>query len=138
MVFPDRPTGNAWQLIGNSFNQGAGIVNDLATSQNAMQALVERRTQAALEQKRLEREQAARDWEFQQKQDDDAKKQAFVDSFIKMQKGVQGPDTTTTTPAETRKLASPSSNIPQEMPTSIGAIAAPQLGYPTPSPSVTK
>jgi hypothetical protein len=69
MVFPERPTGNAWQLIGNSFNQGAGIVNDLGTQQNALQALVERRTQAALEQKRLEREQAAKDWEFKQKQE---------------------------------------------------------------------
>jgi hypothetical protein len=69
MVFPDRPTGNAWQLIGQSFNQGAGIVNDLSTQQNALQALVERRTQAALEQKRLEREQAAKDWELQQKKE---------------------------------------------------------------------
>lgn len=63
MVFPERPTGNAWQLIGQSFNQGAGIVNDFGTQQNALQALVERRTQAALEQKRLEREMTLRESE---------------------------------------------------------------------------
>lgn len=67
MVFPDRPTGNAWQLIGNSFNQGAGIVDQFGQNQNALQALVERRTQAAIEQKRLEREQAMKEWEFEQK-----------------------------------------------------------------------
>ena len=138
MVFPDRPTGNAWQLIGNSFNQGAGIVNDLATSQNAMQALVERRTQAALEQKRLEHEQAARDWEFQQKQDDDAKKQAFVDQAIALSsKGFKNPDISTTTPASTRDIGFPSSDVAIQKPTSIGGMAAPQLGYkPAPIPQI--
>lgn len=134
MVFPDRPTGNAWQLIGNSFNQGAGIVNDLGTQQNALQALVERRTQAALEQKRLERENAARDWELQQKQDDAAnqdKSRANISDLLK--NGVKGEGTQTTIPASTRNIGIPSSDISMQQPTSIGGIAAPRLGY-SPSP----
>jgi hypothetical protein len=130
MVFPDRPTGNAWQLIGQSFNQGAGIVNDLSTQQNALQALVERRTQAALEQKRLEREQAAKDWELQQKKDDAEKQQKFLDAAAKMkEKGVQLPEVNTTIPASTRNIGYPSNDVAIQQPRSIGEIAAPQLGY---------
>jgi hypothetical protein len=132
MIFPDRPTGNAWQLIGNSFNQGAGIVDQLGAQQNALQALVERRTQAALEQKRLERKQAADDWELQQKQDDEEKKQKFVENVIKLSsKGVPNPDVTTKIPASTqvgkRDIVSPSSDLMQPS-TSIGGMAAPVLG----------
>lgn len=130
MIFPERATGNAWQLIGNSFNQGAGIVNDFSTQQNALQALVERRTQAALEQKRLERKQAADDWELKQKQADEEKKQKFIEQAIKLSsKGVQGPDISTTTPASTRDIGYPSSDVAIQQPKSIGEIAAPQLGY---------
>lgn len=138
MVFPDRPTGNAWQLIGNSFNQGAGIVNDLATSQNAMQALVERRTQAALEQKRLEREQAARDWELQQKKDDDAKqeKARAVVSYL-WENGVNNEAVKSVIPASTRDIGIPSSDVAMQPPASIGGTAAPQLGYrPTQIPQI--
>lgn len=128
MVFPDRPTGNAWQLIGNSFNQGAGIVDNLGTQQNALQALVERRTQAALEQKRLERKQAADDWELQQKQADEEKKQKFIEQAIKLSsKGVQGPDVTTKAPGP--ELAGPSRDVAMQQPAGIGGQAVKPYGY---------
>jgi hypothetical protein len=128
MVFPDRPTGNAWQLIGQSFNQGAGIVDNLGTQQNALQALVERRTQAALEQKRLERKQAADDWELQQKQADEEKKQKFIEQTIKLSsKGVPNPDVTSKVPGP--ELASPSRDVAMQQPASIGGQAVKQYGY---------
>jgi hypothetical protein len=128
MVFPERPTGNAWQLIGNSFNQGAGIVNDLGTQQNALQALVERRTQAALEQKRLEREQAAKDWELQQKKDEADKQQKFLDAAAKMkEKGIPLPNITSQIPGG--DMVSPSSDVALQEPTSIGGKAVKQYGY---------
>lgn len=106
MIFPDAPTGNFWQLAGSALTQGG-------EQANVLQDLVTRRTAAALEQKRIQDEMAQRDWEFQQKKEDDAKQEAALVRLADAAKnGVPDqPAKTTITPASTSMVAGPSPDM---------------------------
>ena len=93
-LYPERPIYSPWSDIGSALTQGAGIVNQLDQSRNALQALVEKRALAAFEKqrqemadKRIVREDAQKEADRMAKEADAQRALDAMQSFQKFSQG---------------------------------------------------
>lgn len=135
--YPERPTANNWQFLGDALGQAGNVVHGLdlnlqeagknqfeqTQKANLLQDMVEMRIARKKEQERL-------DWEFQQKKDEEAKgEEARKEINGLIQKGVRVPGASNIIPPKSQMVEGPTA-LQDEIPT-------PMVGYHNPNEVTT-
>lgn len=101
MNFPERPTSNPFQLLGQGLTGAANILDEEQKSSNLLKDMVDARIAR-------KKDQAHQDWEFSQKKDQEAKEDAARKEINELiQKGVKVPGVDTVIPPKTENAAGP-------------------------------
>lgn len=127
MNYPERPTADGWQFLGQALQQGGDVVQKLNgdlqeqhRNSNLLADMVDARIARKKEQERA-------DWEFAQKKDKDAKEEAARKEINDLlQNGVKVPGVTTIIPPKTESVPGPwapgpkTPSAPYDVPEAMG------------------